>query len=424
MSSVRRNLGRWPVALVMLTCGVSLFAADVTFFDDGEFSLRAADAGVLEAAVPIYHNGVPVPGGNHKVIEAFDRVPGTGSFPLTFVDLHANGYLRATYQRADGTTASLGTSVVGAPSFRTNAGLQFIPQVSRGDVFTGGADRYRGRLSGEYGADAIYQSQRRFEDPILGRTAVDLDISLIAGRDIALTTHSFFTGNDRLRVLTVSSMFAFENVFDADLIRFEDAEGFVRTIELFDDTPRDAYLMPQPVEVGGWMELVKRDGSTWFADSPTMRIVVDDAHGLRLGVQGYLAGTRNPNDDSLSVWLEWLDAPDTIPLSTRLDVGVTMIAYRWPMRGDMNDDATVDAFDVDAFELALADAGAYALAYPGVDPLARGDLDGSGGLDSFDVAPFEALLAGGGVPTPSPGSLAPLVLMGSICRRRWRRRIA
>jgi hypothetical protein len=73
---------------------------------------------------------------------------------------------------------------------------------------------------------------------------------------------------------------------------------------------------------------LKTAGSTtWFEDSPSLRIMVLDAGGMRLGLQGFLAGTRNPNDDSLSLYLEWLDAPDVLAAGSALGVRLQVEAF-------------------------------------------------------------------------------------------------
>jgi hypothetical protein len=61
-------------------------------------------------------------------------------------------------------------------------------------------------------------------------------------------------------------------------------------------------------------KLIKETGSAWFPDSPSARVEILEVRGApgRLGIQGFLAETEDPNDDSLTVWIEWLDAPDTI----------------------------------------------------------------------------------------------------------------
>ncbi len=62
-----------------------------------------------------------------------------------------------------------------------------------------------------------------------------------------------------------------------------------------------------------------------------------------------------------------------------------------PLLGDLNCDGTLDAFDVEAFVLALVDPAAWAAAYPGCDPM-LGDINGDEVLDLSDIPPFAALL--------------------------------
>src|SRR5688572_10170072 len=104
--------------MVLATTGASL-AQMVTFHDDGQLALVAlTNVGVQEPSVPLYRNGVRVndpgtPGADlFDIVNFHDRVPGTSSHPLTFADIIANGYIRPLVQRADGSTGSIGTSVV------------------------------------------------------------------------------------------------------------------------------------------------------------------------------------------------------------------------------------------------------------------------------------------------------------------------
>ena len=72
---IRRYSG--PVAILcgaILSAALPASASDQTFFDNGQFALRAADGGILEPAVPIYHNGSLIGGHNHKIVEAY-RAP-------------------------------------------------------------------------------------------------------------------------------------------------------------------------------------------------------------------------------------------------------------------------------------------------------------------------------------------------------------
>ena len=222
---------------IFLSMLITLFVVMPTsqaFFDDGTMSLLATNpTGVVEPAIPIYHNNTLIDNENHKAIEAFDNVPGTDKFPLTFVDLHANTFMRLTYQKDNGDTATLGTSIVGSTSFRppTNA-LQFIPEVVRGDVYTNGQERYESAVSGTFGSVAEISSGRTFPDPVIGLTKVSLSVYFKTTRKIQLSSDEPFPGNDRFRVVTISSMFSDSKQFDANIISYEDINGHVKKIQL------------------------------------------------------------------------------------------------------------------------------------------------------------------------------------------------
>ena len=115
-----------------------------------------------------------------------------------------------------------------------------------------------------------------------------------------------------------------------DVIRYEDAAGVIQTIRLTDSTPRGQHLLPAPAALGGWVELVKSTGSTWFPDSPTVRVEIlnfnSSKTGLSLGLQGFLDSSTKPNDDSLSVWFEVLGTPDTILTGTQFDISTRIVA--------------------------------------------------------------------------------------------------
>ena len=101
---------------------------------------------------------------------------------------------------------------------------------------------------------------------------------------------------------------------------------------------------------------------------------------MRLGLQGFLAGTKNPNDDSLSVWLEWLDAPDVVASGTSFDVRFAVDStppgeVELPVAGDFDDSGTLDATDIDLLSGAAVRAEVY-------DP--SFDLNHDGRLDADD----------------------------------------
>ncbi len=98
-----------------------------------------------------------------------------------------------------------------------------------------------------------------------------------------------------------------------------------------------------------------------------------------------------------------------------------VVAVQYVVMGDLDGNGVFNAFDVGAFEMALADPEAYAAAYPALDPALIGDFNGDGVLDAFDVAAFEAGLANGGggsIPEPASGVL---MLLACSAARRGRR---
>ena len=64
------------------------------------------------------------------------------------------------------------------------------------------------------------------------------------------------------------------------------------------------------------------------------------------------------------------------------------------LRGDVNCDGLVNAFDIDPFVLALSDPDAYAAAFPECD-IAHADVNDDGLVNAFDIDPFVLVLTGG-----------------------------
>lgn len=74
-------------------------------------------------------------------------------------------------------------------------------------------------------------------------------------------------------------------------------------------------------------------------------------------------------------------------------VGRIAVAAEYGLIGDLNNDARIDRFDLEAFVLALVDPAGYAELYPGIDRIQRGDLNGDGLLNDGDIPLFiDALL--------------------------------
>ena len=64
------------------------------------------------------------------------------------------------------------------------------------------------------------------------------------------------------------------------------------------------------------------------------------------------------------------------------------------LRGDLNCDGFINAFDIDPFVLALTDPAGYAAAFPDCNRL-QADINGDGQVNGFDIDPFVELLTGG-----------------------------
>ena len=303
---------------------------DITFYDNSQrFALRAQDLDLGEPSVPIYFNGVLIGGTNHDAVAAFDRTPNGLGFPGTFVDLVANTFVRNTYQKADGTSGHYGTSFAGTFSYRPaggNQALAYVPSVERGDLTVTDSVRYKDIVRAHFGSQAQVSSTRTFPDPTLAFTTVGVANHLSLQQDITLAGGAVATKGDVLRAGTLSSMFASAAQFDASLILWDDPQGNVHSLQLREDMARDVHLFPEPQELGSWIELVKGAGSSWYADSPTIRLKISNPHGLHLGLQGFLAASTDPNDDSLSVWPEILDPPAMLAAGSNWRVDFELIA--------------------------------------------------------------------------------------------------
>ena len=301
--------------------------AGVVFFRNQFQSLRASNLRLAEKKVPIYHRRKLIRRQKHEAVEGFFRVGRRNSYPQLFADLAANGYFRLTYQKRNGRSGRLGTSIATSPSYRTNQTLDLVPDIQRTTVYAKGTGTtYRSKIRASFGGDASLILEKRLEGVRVNRSRFELQSRIATLTDLALSRDTAVVGNDRFRVITFSSMFADRDRYDADLIRYEALGGETVTLQLRNTTPRDAHLFASPQLVGSWVELVKTRGSTWNPDSPSIRIEIKNRGGLRLGVQGCLDGSPDPNDDSLSVWLEWIDAPESVPAGTVHDFEFEVIA--------------------------------------------------------------------------------------------------
>ena len=425
----RRTLTTAAV-VTMAAVAASAGAQNYKCFDDGEVALVAIpDGGVLEPAIPLFLHGVrvdnPDTGGPdfYTILDFYDRVPGTGSYPLTAADIIANGFIRPLVQRADGTTSAIGTSIVTGPSFReTGHPLDLIPDMLSAEITAGqpdGEDRIAVTAHGLYADRASLTCQRRWPDPAIGRTETVVEYEWEAAGSIPLPGDSTGRGFDAFRLIMFSSMLSSLQTleYDARFIEVVDPQGRRRTLELRDN-PRPRYLFPspRPVAVGGAFALLKDNRSVWNPGSPSIEIVIESVSVPvgQLGVQGYLAASTDHNDDSLSVWLEWVDAPAVVPAGTRIGARFRIIATPATDPGDLDHDGaftTADGAmlytrlgaveadpDFDAYadinrDRAVTDADYGALAaLLGADPA---DLNRDGAVNTIDVLVYLTLFASG-----------------------------
>ena len=108
----------------------------------------------------------------------------------------------------------------------------------------------------------------------------------------------------------------------------------------------------------------------------------------------------------------------------------TMYAMAGPLLGDMNGDFVLDNFDIQPFEMALADRASFTALYRrwNEDTIRRGDINQDGVFDNFDIQPFENLLTSqvpsgaATVPEPSAIVLAAFGAVGLVIAARPRRR--
>lgn len=286
--------------------------------EDTSFSLKGLrSASVKEPPVPIIVRNESV--GKFHGIEVFERVSHQHGHPQTIADLVSNAYFRLTYQKPDGTSATFGTSVIGAPSIRIENGtFHLIPTVSEANVNLGDPDRLKVSLSGKFEDLACVTSVRKYEnDAAIYRTTMQFEVTFMALQDISM--NRFRLGNDVFRLFTISSMYSASHRYDGNLIRYKGREG-TKTLDLRKVEGRGRYLFktPQPTSE---IDLVKEIGSMGSPntpgspDSPSInaKVISTSIPVNGLAVQAYLDASPDINDDSLSVWLEWTHCPPVIP---------------------------------------------------------------------------------------------------------------
>lgn len=305
----------------------------VTLFDNGVVALIAENRGdIAEPSVPVYFRGVSL--GPYNVIEGHQRVGRTGSYPLVWSDVVANGYSRLTYSKADGTTATLASSLIGSVSYRTSTSFNLIPTVSRVDVDVVN-NVASVQITAAFGTDATQIVTYQHPLSALGRTVTNGTIAFTAAQDINLD--STLLGKDALRLVSISTMWTAAGGYDTSAVSFTDSTG-ARQRLLLADTSGDSHLFTTPYPLattGATFTAVKQPGSPWSPDSPTVQLTVTaatltppsgSAGRLAVGLEGWRQNSTDPRDDSLSLWPEVLGAPATLTAGSRIDVRFQAVA--------------------------------------------------------------------------------------------------
>jgi hypothetical protein len=388
--------------------------------------------GIVEAAIPVFMNGVqrgyPCVAGNDnfKIVEFFDEAGTTGLFPLTWSDIVSNGYLRPLVQFDDG-TSGIGSSVITGPSHKaTGQSLDLIPTYSRADITAGitgiGRDltqmppvpgtptrtnNFKVKGTGNYGPATLVSTRDYGVDPAIGNTACTLTYTWTATQNITLDATATGQGFDAFRLITISSMLANIGMgeYDARFIAVEDPTGVVKTLAI-PESPRGAYLFtaPQPTAVGRSFWLYQDNGANFNQGSPTIEVELTALTGApgTLGVNAFLDSSTNPNDDSLSAWIEWTGAPATINSGTVITATFTIRALEATDVGDADHDGDMDCDDA-AILVSLCDMDETASNFN-----AYADMDGDGTIDAADEALLEAITGTcpgecESAPVPCPG---------------------
>ena len=294
-------------------------------FDDPEasFVLKGLNTrSIREAAIPLRLNGRKA--GSFQVLEVFEPVAGLSAFPQTVADIVSNTYFRLIYQKRDGTSATFGTSVIGSPSYRDEGGrFHFVPTVLAAEARIGGPERLSVHVSASHGTAAAIQSIRRYDVPsVCSETTMTLEVKLKFLRALELSAD--LLGRDAFRLLTISSMFACEQRYDVNAVSWRGDRGD-GSLLLHDEIERGGYLFAERVPCRELALLKDRlsqgaPNTPGSPDSPSLRvkILACSLPAESIGIQGYLVPSCDPNDDSLTVWLEWLDCPARIARGTMI----------------------------------------------------------------------------------------------------------
>lgn len=289
---------------------------------------------IIEPGIPVRVNDEPV--GRFQGLEVFEKVGDHSGHPQTIADLVCNGYFRLTCQKANGTSATFGTSVLGTISVRTvDETLHFVPTAKSADVTIGGIHRLLVQLDAKHGSFGELSSTRCYAaDAGIHETSMQLAVSFVAKEPVEFSRTRI--GYDRFRLCTISSMFSAPTLYDGNVIELTTVEG-VMVLPVDQFIQRPLYLFSEAVACHEFA-LVKTHGSQGKVatpgspDSPSIRVrVVESSVPIsELGVQAYLAESTDVNDDSLTVWLEWIQCPNSLEAGYEIRATLEVTSFLEP----------------------------------------------------------------------------------------------
>lgn len=277
---------------------------------------------IQEPAVPVFLDD----GTSHRLqaVELYLPHPERQSTPLMAVDIVANTYSRQTYFDCSGRSGTFGSSLVGAPSFRTSDGvLHYLPEIQKARISLD--SQLRVELEGAYGSLARFRTHRTYECvPRERGSRMSATVTFEALQDIRLSVPLWRT--DAFRLLSFASMFRDHQCSDADTIQVTDNLNNVHAVLLSHDGQRNAHLFTQRIQ--GVRRLILhnsgvttgRRGAPGASDCPSFQMTLADQPWIEaVSVQGYLTDSMNRNDDSLSVWIEWIGATQVIEAGKKIE---------------------------------------------------------------------------------------------------------
>jgi hypothetical protein len=302
------------------------------FSSDGLVIKGLVTSSIPEPPVEVLLNNKTV--GKFQGLELFEKIAGSKSFPQTVADLVSNSYVRLTYQKLKGRSATFGTSFICCPSFsKSDDSFQLVPKSLKVEVSTETPERLRIESLCSYEDLAQVRSVRTYATKAeVGRTTMIYESTFTVLKDLHLRASN--RGTDAFRLFSISSMYSDSNCYDGNVVQWRAENGADVRLRIQDVKERKQYLF-RAKSTCSEFSLLKEIGSTGrksspgSPDSPSARVQLLDCSipKSELSIQGFLAPSTNINDDSLTIWMEWRSAPKVIKEGTRISARAKFCSF-------------------------------------------------------------------------------------------------